>query len=143
MSRLTPSRCLAIALLLVLALTGPSAAERRVVAPPGTDLGLPFSPGILSDDSLFLSGAIGNRPGTVEVTGGAAAQTRRTLENLVGPVRPVRLVRLGPQRRRPRFFCNDFRASIGRRSGISSRIDRRRWPSASRSRPVWPQTMPV
>lgn len=54
----------------------------KVVAPPGTDLGLPFSPGILAGDFLFLSGAIGNKPGTIEVAGDAAAQTRQTLENL-------------------------------------------------------------
>ena len=70
---------IALALLLV---TGPAAAERRVVAPPGTELGLPFSAGILSDDLLFLSGAIGNEPGTVNVSGDAAAQTHQTLKNL-------------------------------------------------------------
>lgn len=70
------------ALVLALALAGTAAAEHKVIAPPGTDLGLPFSPGILSDDFLFLSGAIGNKPGTVEVSGDAAAQTRQTLENL-------------------------------------------------------------
>ncbi len=76
--------------ILVLSMTTPGGvaaehgvvAEHRVVAPPGTGLGLPFSPGILSDDFLFLSGAIGNQPGTVEVTGDAAAQTRQTMENL-------------------------------------------------------------
>ena len=56
--------------------------ERRVIAPPGTRLGLPFSPGILSRDFLFLSGAIGNRPGTTAVEGDAAAQVRQTLDNL-------------------------------------------------------------
>ena len=86
MSRLAPS--LPLALVLVCALTGSIAAdsrlaeERLIVAPPGTDLGLPFVPGVLSGDLLFLSGAIGNKPGTIEVTGDAAAQTRRTLENL-------------------------------------------------------------
>ena len=80
-------RRLAIATVLLLRVfgflaAGPADAETRVVAPPGTDLGLPFSPGILSDDFLFLSGAIGNRPGTVEVSGDVATQTRQTLENL-------------------------------------------------------------
>ncbi|MEM7355111.1 MAG: RidA family protein [Acidobacteriota bacterium] len=60
----------------------PAAAERRLVAPPGTDVGIPFSPGMISGDLLFLSGAIGNEPGTLNVTGDAAAQTRKTLENL-------------------------------------------------------------
>lgn len=60
----------------------PAAAERKVISPPGTGLELPFSPGILSDDLLFLSGAIGNEPGTLTVRGDAATQTRRTLDNL-------------------------------------------------------------
>ncbi len=82
MPRLEPIRSTSLCLALALILAGPIAGEQRVVAPPGSDLGLPFSPGILSDDFLFLSGAIGNRPGTVEVTGGAEAQTRQTFENL-------------------------------------------------------------
>jgi len=55
---------------------------REIVAPPGTNLGLPFSAGVLAGDFLYLSGAIGNQPGTTEVTGDVKAQTRRTLENL-------------------------------------------------------------
>jgi len=40
-----------------LRLTGPaSAGERRVVSLPGTDLGLPFSPGVVAGDRLYLSG---------------------------------------------------------------------------------------
>ncbi len=74
------ARTVLVAVLVFAAL--PTAGERRVIAPPGTDLGLPFSPGILADDFLFLSGAIGNEPGTVNVAGDAAAQTRRTLQNL-------------------------------------------------------------
>ncbi|MCP3956273.1 MAG: RidA family protein [bacterium] len=69
-------------LVLSLAVGTAAAAEHKVIAPPGTDLGLPFSPGIQSDDFLFLSGAIGNEPGTVKVEGDVAAQTRQTLENL-------------------------------------------------------------
>ena len=77
-----PTRSTSIALILAIALSAAAAAEPRVVAPPGTGLGLPFSPGILSDDLFFLSGAIGNEPGTVKVSGDAATQTRRTFENL-------------------------------------------------------------
>ena len=43
------SRCPVIAILaLSLAVGVAAAAEHKVIAPPGTDLGLPFSPGILS-----------------------------------------------------------------------------------------------
>lgn len=68
-----------VALMLFSPSTG--AAEGRVVAPEGTDLGLPFSAGILSRDFLFLSGAIGNTPGTTRIEGDAAQQTRRTIDN--------------------------------------------------------------
>ncbi len=71
-----------IAISLLLLLAAPTPAQHTVIAPEGTDVGLPFSPGILSEDFLFLSGAIGNEPGTTRVTGDAAAQTRKTLENL-------------------------------------------------------------
>ena len=66
----------------LLVLAAPAMAERRAIAPAGTDVGIPFSPAMLSGDLLFLSGAIGNEPGTLSVTGDAAAQTRKTLENL-------------------------------------------------------------
>lgn len=56
--------------------------ERKVIAPESLDLGLPFSPGILSQDFLFISGATGNIPGTRELADGIQAQTRQTLENM-------------------------------------------------------------
>lgn len=72
--------CLAI---LLLTLCLPLAADDgRFIKPPGTDLGLPFTPGVLADDFLFLSGAIGNEPGTKVVDGDMAAQTERTMANL-------------------------------------------------------------
>jgi len=73
---------LPLAISLLFLLTTPTNGQRTVIAPEGTDVGLPFSPGVLSEDFLFLSGAIGNDPGTTQVTGDAAAQTRKTLENL-------------------------------------------------------------
>jgi reactive intermediate/imine deaminase len=77
MRRLAP-----IIVLLLLCFAAAAPGERRVIAPPGTDLGLPFSAGILSQDFLFLAGAIGNRPGTTTVEGDVAAQVRQTLDNL-------------------------------------------------------------
>ena len=65
--------------LLIAAVAG---AENKVIAPEGSDLGLPFSAGILSDDFLFLSGAIGNQPGSTRVEGDTAAHVRQTLDNL-------------------------------------------------------------
>ena len=54
----------------------------KIVAPAGYDVGLPFSPALWSDDLLFLSGAIGNPPGKIQVDGDIEAQTRQTLKNL-------------------------------------------------------------
>lgn len=75
-------RAIVPCLVLLAALAPPVAAENRVVQPPGPALALPFSPGVLSDDFLFLSGAIGNEPGVAAVEGDAAAQARRTIDNL-------------------------------------------------------------
>ncbi len=66
-------------------------AEHRVVAPPGTSLGLPFSPGILADDFLFLSGAIGNLPNTTDTPGDAAEQMQRTFDNLSAVLKAAEL----------------------------------------------------
>ena len=56
-----------LAFVVLAALGGPAAAEHRIVAPEGRDLGLPFSPGVISGAFLYLSGAIGNKPGTLEL----------------------------------------------------------------------------
>ena len=44
---------------------------------------LPFSSAVRAGDILFLSGQIGNIPGTLDLAeGGVTAQTRQTLENI-------------------------------------------------------------
>ena len=51
---------------------------------PGTEkLGLPFSAAVRVDNMLYLSGNIGNLPGTLELAaGGIAGETRQTMENI-------------------------------------------------------------
>jgi reactive intermediate/imine deaminase len=51
---------------------------------PGTeDLNLPFSEAVRVDDTLYLSGQLGNVPGTWElVPGGITEETRQTLDNI-------------------------------------------------------------
>lgn len=44
--------------------------------------GLPFSAAIRAGGMIYLSGQIGNVPGTRELPEGAAAQTRQTMENI-------------------------------------------------------------
>lgn len=57
---------------------------RRVIQPaqfPAT--GLPYSPGILAGDTLYLSGQLGRDPATAKlVPGGIDAETRQALKNL-------------------------------------------------------------
>ena len=59
-------------------------AGRRVIQPatfPAT--GLPYSPGILVNDTLYLSGQLGRDPQTAKlVPGGIETETRQVLANL-------------------------------------------------------------
>ena len=57
--------------------------DRQVLHGPGEVPGLPFSSAVRVGDLLFLSGQIGNVPGTRQpVDGGITAQTRQALENI-------------------------------------------------------------
>jgi reactive intermediate/imine deaminase len=58
---------------------------KEVIPVPGAVQGLPFSPVVRVGNILYLSGQIGNRPGTTElVPGGIAAETRQALANIRG-----------------------------------------------------------
>ena len=60
---------------------GAERPHKEVVVP--AEQGLPFSPAVRAGDLLFLSGQVGNRPGTLElVEGGIQAETRQTLEKI-------------------------------------------------------------
>jgi reactive intermediate/imine deaminase len=71
-------------LALVLGLAAPVLAqERQVINAPGTSVGLPFSTAVRVGNLLYLSGQIGNVPGTRQLADtGIAGQTRQTLENI-------------------------------------------------------------
>lgn len=59
------------------------AQQPQVIAAPGKVQGLPFSPAVRVGHMLFLSGQLGNVPGTRQlVDTGIAAQTRQALENV-------------------------------------------------------------
>lgn len=52
-------------------------------APGDTDGRWPFSEAVRAGDLLFLSGMLGNKPGTAELApGGIQPETRQTLENI-------------------------------------------------------------
>ena len=59
-------------------------AQIEYLNKPGTeDLGLPFSAAVRVDKLLFLSGKLGNIPGTMNLAeGGIQGETRQTLENI-------------------------------------------------------------
>lgn len=59
-------------------------AEIEYLQAPGTeDLGLPFSSAVRVDNTLYLSGAIGVIPGTLDLAeGGIQGETRQTMENI-------------------------------------------------------------
>ena len=69
-------------MLLLLLVAHTSFAQKKIVAPAGTALDLPFSPGVLSGDFLYLAGQIGNKPGTYELADGIEGQVRQTMDNL-------------------------------------------------------------
>ena len=54
----------------------------NVVSTAGEAEGLPFSPAIKAGGMIYLSGQIGNLPGTFDMPDGVAAQTRQTMENI-------------------------------------------------------------
>lgn len=68
----------------LLVTTGVLAAQgKEVIRTPGAVAGLPFSPVVKVGNMLYLSGQIGNLPGTRQLADtGIAGQTRQTLENI-------------------------------------------------------------
>src|SRR5437899_4235495 len=74
-----------LTLLLVLAFRVAAAQDRQVLHGPGEVRGLPFSSAVRVGNLLFLSGQIGNVPGTRQLADtGIAGQTRQALENIKG-----------------------------------------------------------
>jgi len=60
----------------------PGQQRRELIGEPAPG-GLPFSAAVRYGGLLFVSGNVGNRPGTTElVAGGIAAETRQALDNI-------------------------------------------------------------
>ena len=54
-----------------------------IASPDVAALGLPFSAAVRVGDMLYLSGALGNRPGTLTlVEGGIVAEARQAMDNI-------------------------------------------------------------
>lgn len=85
-----PNRCHVFQTLFALVLTGMlgcTTGKRQSVEflNPGTVLpdGLPFSEAVRVNNTLYLSGMVGVKPGTIElVPGGIEAESHRTMENI-------------------------------------------------------------
>jgi reactive intermediate/imine deaminase len=58
--------------------------DMEFISAPGTeDMNLPFSPAVRVGNTLYLSGNLGNIPGTLELaTGGIKGETKQTMENI-------------------------------------------------------------
>lgn len=74
------------ALALMIAGAAPILAQRQVIHGPGEVQGLPFSSAVRIGSVLYLSGQIGNVPGTRQLADtGVGGQTRQALENIKRP----------------------------------------------------------
>ncbi len=62
--------------------TGGARTGDNVVTVAGEVEGFPFSQAIRAGGMIYLSGQVGNLPGTLEMPDGIAAQTRQTMENI-------------------------------------------------------------
>ena len=71
-------------LLLSLALAVSCFAEKRVISPPGSPSGRPFSPGVLVDGTLYVSGYVGSDLKTGKVPEDFEAEVKLCLENIGG-----------------------------------------------------------
>jgi len=61
--------------------------RKEIIRPEGASTVGPYSPGVRAGNLIFLSGAIGSRPGEGLVEGGIEAETRQALENLRNTLR--------------------------------------------------------
>jgi reactive intermediate/imine deaminase len=60
-----------------------AAQDHHVINPPGSAVGLPFSSAVRVGGMLYLSGQIGNTPGTRQLADtGIAGQTKQAFENI-------------------------------------------------------------
>src|SRR6266536_2929283 len=76
-------RVVLIAALSMVAVGRVAAQDRQVIAPPGTSVGLPFSPAVRVGNVLYLSGQLGTVPGTRQLADTSiAGQTRQAFENI-------------------------------------------------------------
>lgn len=69
-------------LILTLLLFSSAMAEKRVIQPKEFPTGAPFSPGILADGTLYISGQVGQNLQTKQIPQEFEAEVRQTLDNI-------------------------------------------------------------
>ncbi len=80
-----------LVLLSTLLVTLLPAEEKKAVIPEGTPPGRPFSPGILVDDTLYVSGHIGTDPKSGKLPVEFEAEVRQTLNNIGSVLKKARM----------------------------------------------------
>ena len=76
-------RCASVLLLVAMLPAAVTAQEKEVLNVPGAVAGLPFSPAVKVGNVIYLSGQLGNVPGTrTVVPGGVREETRQTFANM-------------------------------------------------------------
>jgi 2-iminobutanoate/2-iminopropanoate deaminase len=69
--------------LLLAVLTLPASSQHKEIVQIGNPLPLPFSPGVVSNGLLFVSGQLGTNPQTGKlVEGGVEAETAQVIQNV-------------------------------------------------------------
>jgi 2-iminobutanoate/2-iminopropanoate deaminase len=69
-------------LILSLLLMSSALAEKRVIQPKEFPAGAPFSPGVLTDGTLYISGQVGQNLQTKQIPQEFEAEVRQTLDNI-------------------------------------------------------------
>ena len=68
--------------LILLLLAAPLQAEKKVIAPPEFPKGAPYSPGILSDGTLYIAGQVGQDLKTRQIPTDFEAEVKTTFTNI-------------------------------------------------------------
>ena len=73
---------LSLVLVLLFSASSSAAAERKVIRPEGYNRGLPFTPGILVDSTLYIAGFSGEDPQTGAVPRNFETEVKQALEKI-------------------------------------------------------------
>ena len=75
-------RSLSLVLALLVSASAAAGAERKLIRPAGYNRGLPFTPGILVDGTLYIAGFSGEDPQTGAVPRDFETEVKQALEKI-------------------------------------------------------------